>query len=95
MQYLVTFSVPTLTEKMLKAIPKQREAVDRLIANGIIMSYALTKNMDRLYVIFEVNDEAELKKQIYEMPLSRIMPFQFKELFFHLGAETLPAISLN
>lgn len=95
MQYLVTFRVPTLSEKMLEAIPRQRAAVDLLIASGVIMSYALTKNMDRLYVIFEVTGEDDLKKQIYEMPLSRIMPFQYKELYFHIGAETLPAISLN
>lgn len=94
-QYIVTFRVPHLNETLLKMVPKQRKVVDQMMSDGTLISYSLTKNMDRLYAVFRAYDDEDLKEQIDKLPLTRIMPYQFKELYFHLGAVSLPAISLN
>ena len=58
-------------------VPKQRKAVDLLMSEGILVTYSLTKDMDKLYAVFRAEDEDDLKMQIDKLPLTKIMPYRF------------------
>ena len=81
-QFIVIFRVPPLTEELLKQVPRQRKAVDHLMSEGILISYSLTKEMNKLFAIFRAYDVDDLKEHINKLPLTRIMPFQYGNYIF-------------
>ena len=93
---MVEFELPDiLTEEFLALIPKQRFAVNELLAEGIIRSYALAIDRSMLWVIVEADSEFELMEIIAQMPLSEYMDPHITELFFHNSPEFIHSFSLN
>lgn len=95
-QYMVEFDIlfPHDTEFM-SLIPAQRNEVNQLFQEGVLMSYSLNLERSRLWAIFHVDNESKLISIIDNLPLSRFMDYEYEELMFHNSLSMIPTISLN
>jgi hypothetical protein len=94
--WMVEFELPeTLSPEFVSLIPQQRLAVDDLLAEGTIRSYALAIDRSTLWVVVEAETEFEVMEVISQMPLSDHMEPYISELFFHNTPDVVHAFSLN
>lgn len=96
-QYMVEFDLPTpYTEEFLEKIPLQKMVVDELMEEGKIISYALSMDRARLWMVVNADSEFAVLDVINEFPLIQDMHYIITELMFnHAGAIQVPAFSLN
>ncbi|MGR3811128.1 hypothetical protein [Jiulongibacter sp. NS-SX5] len=96
-QYMVEFDLPTpYSEEFMAKIPHQKIVVDELMEEGKIISYALSMDRGRLWMVLNAETEFEVLKVINEFPLILDMHYIITELMFnHAGAIHVPAFSLN
>jgi muconolactone delta-isomerase len=96
-QYMVEFTLPKeLPQDFLDRIPQQRNAVNKMLHEGRVLTYALSLEDSRLWVIFSVRTEAELTELIQRLPLTRYMKANIHELTFYNSAQAFtPAFSVN
>jgi muconolactone delta-isomerase len=95
--YLFELELADMTEDMESMIPLHREYINKLFAQGRILSYSVSANRTMVWCVINAEDEQEAMQLVLEFPL-----FQYftevtcNPLLFHntLPA-TLPAISLN
>lgn len=94
---MVEFDVPyPMTPEFVSLIPSQRAITDKMMAEQKILSYSLTVDRRRLWVIFSANTEAELFNLLTELPLTTYMHYEYQELMFHNAPwMLLPAPSMN
>ena len=94
---MVEFDVPyPMNAEFASLIPAQRNAADKMMADQQILSYSLTVDRRRLFVIFSADSEAELFKLITSLPLTPYMHYEYQELMFHNAPWLLlPAPSMN
>jgi muconolactone delta-isomerase len=97
MQYMVDFTLPTdLPEEFVNNIPRQRAAVNRLLAEGKILNYALSLENSKLWVVFSASSEADLMEMVQRLPLTRYMKVRISELTFYNASNPLSsAFSVN
>lgn len=94
--FMIEFDLPEEpTEEFFSLIPRQRYAINNLMADGKIKSYSLAIDRSRLWVIAEAVSEFEIMEIINDMPLSSYMTPTISELLFHNTAEALVPFSLN
>ncbi|MEM6377925.1 MAG: muconolactone Delta-isomerase family protein [Bacteroidota bacterium] len=94
--YMIEFELPdTLTEEFLALIPRQRYAVNELLVEGTIRSYALALDRSTIWAVIEAESEFEVLEIISQLPLSDYMHPHVSELFFHNTPEIIHNFSLN
>lgn len=77
-------------------IPRQREVINRLMDRRIILNYSLDMERKNVWAVFEVQDEAELLKELHTFPIIDDVKFEIHELAFHNAAPVdLPDVILN
>lgn len=85
-----------LPEEFVSRIPQQRAIVNRLLSEGKILNYALSLENSKLWVVFDVQSESELRELIEFMPLTRFMKYRINELTFYNASNPLvQAFSMN
>jgi muconolactone delta-isomerase len=96
-QYCVDFDLPLeLTEEFILLVPQQREQIDELMANGIILSYALAADRSKVWATVNAESVEEVQEILHSMPLIHFMEPTIYELeFYNATGNGLPAISLN
>lgn len=96
-QYMVVFTLPQpLTEEFISRIPQQRQAVNRLMQEGKMLSYSLSLETSKLWTVFSAPSEVELMELISSLPLTKYMKVHVSELtFFHSAQAFTPAFSVN
>lgn len=96
-QYMVDFTLPyPLPDDFVSRIPQQRNAVNRLLHEGKILTYALALEQSKLWAIFSVKSEMELMELIQKLPLTRYMQVKIHELTFYNATQAFtPAFSVN
>jgi len=95
-QYMVEFEILFQSDKeFLALIPQQRQEVNQLFQDGVLMSYSLNQERTRLWAIFHVDNESKLLSIIDNLPLTRFMDYEYEELMFHNSLHMIPTISLN
>lgn len=96
-QFMVDFTMPsTLSDEFVSSIPKQRDAVNRMLTEGKLINYALALEDSKLWAVFSVHSEAELMELVSSLPLSRFMKMRICELtFFNAAHPFSPAFSMN
>lgn len=95
-QYMVEFEILNQFDvEFLQLIPEQRNVVNSLFQEGVLMSYSLNVERTRLWAIFHVDNESKLIHLIDSFPLSRFMSYEYCELMFHNSLHLIPSISLN
>ncbi|MBK8555738.1 MAG: hypothetical protein IPL65_08195 [Lewinellaceae bacterium] len=94
---MVDFTLPSeLSEEFIAHVPQQRAAVNQLMSEGKVLSYALSLENSKLWAIFSVASEPELMEQISRLPLTVYMKVRINELTFYNEAHPfVPAFSFN
>ncbi len=97
MQYMVDFTLPNeLPEEFVTNIPRQRNAVNRLLGEGKILNYALSLENSKLWVVFSASSETELLEMVQGLPLTRYMKIRISELtFYNASNPYAPVFSIN
>ncbi len=96
-QYMVDIRLPKeITPEFAALIPRQRKAINRLFEQGRIISYTLSLERARLWVVCVAANEEEVLAILAKFPLLKFMRFDIYELMFHQSMSSLmPVISLN
>ncbi len=96
-EFMVEFDLPVpFTETFVERIPEQRMMVDEFMNAGKIISFALSEDRSRLWMVLHADNDFEVLDIINEFPLIEEMPYTITELMFnHAGAFKVPAFSLN
>lgn len=94
---MVEFHLPNrLTETFIDLLPEQRNTVQELFDQGVLINYALSLENNRLWATFTAIDVHAVHAYIDEMPLSRFMRYTVNPLTFLTNQEVdIPAFSLN
>ncbi len=86
-----------LDEKFYEKLPDHRKMVNRLITEGVILSYALSSSKDKLWIAFSEKDEEKVKEIIYDSPISAyFLSISYTSLLYHEGISAeIPHVWLN
>lgn len=85
-----------MTEEFTQKIPAQRQKVNEMMEQGVLMSYALTEDRSKLWCVVKADSEYEVMTIMSEFPLVDYMDFIISELMFNnMVALRLPLFSLN
>ncbi|MEN9522122.1 MAG: hypothetical protein RL065_499 [Bacteroidota bacterium] len=98
MDYLLTFQLPdVMDESFIQTIPMHRAKVNSLIEAGIIKSYSVAINREKLWMVVEAIDENDVHRIIESLPLHEYLnDYTIDVLLLSLNASTeMPHISLN
>lgn len=96
--YIANIDLPTLkTQDFWDTIPSQRSLVNKLLRDGIIVSYAVSDDLNRLWVILNAKSEWDAKNVIGQFPIIKfinvkIIPLRFAQ---HQQQPKLPQFFLN
>lgn len=93
---MVEFSVPLQDfEQFSSLIPEQISQVARLMSKGTIVSYTLSIDRSKLWMVTNAGSESELLYTINSLPLSPFFHYSYQELLFHDTAPWMEEICLN
>jgi hypothetical protein len=95
--YLFQIELPQTTPEVMEVIPEHRKAVNKLFAEGRILSYSLSINRDHIWVVINAEDEKEAMEIVAAFPLRKFfIDVVCHNLLFHNSLPTaIPGISLN
>ena len=95
-QFMVEFELPEIMdEKFMALVPKQRNAVNKLLADRKLKSYSLSMDRSVLWAIFVAESEFEVLEMISEFPLADYMTPYVSELMFSNTESQVLQFSLN
>jgi hypothetical protein len=95
--YLFQLELTEFTEEIANIIPLHRECINKLFAEGRILSYSVSIHRNMIWCVINAEEEQEAMKIVLSFPL---YPY-FTEvschplLFHNTLPATLPGISLN
>jgi hypothetical protein len=95
--YLFQLELAELTEEIGNIIPLHREHINKLFAEGRIVSYSVSMHRNMVWCVINAEDEQEAMEMVLAFPLyPYFVEVSCHPLLFHntLPA-TLPGISLN
>ena len=95
--FLFQIELPSLTEDITNTIPDHRKHINKLFAEGRILSYSLSLNRDHIWAVVNAEDEKEAMEIVAEFPLRRFFSdVHCNPLLFHNSLPVaMPGISLN
>ena len=96
-QYMVEIELPgTITDEFASLIPFQRARVNILMFEGKILSYSLSEDRSRLWVVVNAASVDDAHSIIASFPIFHFVRFTVHELMFHNSVRLLhPQFSLN
>lgn len=95
--YLFQLEISEFTDELATIIPLHREKINKLFAEGRILSYSVSIHRNMIWCVINAEDEQEAMQMALSFPL---YPF-FTDvachplLFHNILPATLPGISLN
>jgi len=96
MQFMIEFKIPQpMPQEMIELVGAQREKVDDLIVDGEILSYTLSRNREKLWIVVETETEVDAFDIISELPLTKYMKIDIHPLMFHDSADFVFTFSAN
>jgi hypothetical protein len=88
--------VNPFSEAFVTLIPFQREKIDSMMGDGVVVAYSLSLDRSKLWVTFIAESEEEVYDLIGSFPLIEFMEPTVYELAFHNSiSNNFPVISLN
>jgi len=95
--YLFQLELPPMTEEMLSVIPKHREHINSLFADGKLLSYSVSSHSNMIWCVVECDNERAAMDMILKLPLYQYFTdIACHPLLFHnTQAAALPGLSLN
>ncbi len=96
-QFMADITLPeTITDEFAALIPFQRARVNVLMFEGKILSYSLSMDRSRLWVVVSAATVDDAHSIIASFPIYHFVRVQVQELMFHNGTHLLhPQFSLN
>lgn len=96
MEYMVECRINEVDESFISRIPYQRFMVNSLMAKGSIISYTLSSDRSRLWMVIKADDEISARKVLNDLPLTSYMEVELFELLFNNSIFlNEPVFSLN
>ncbi|MDD8016915.1 MAG: hypothetical protein PHP42_00940 [Bacteroidota bacterium] len=77
-------------------IPAQRLKVAELMTRKKIVSYTLSADRSKLWIVMNGESEEEARRILAEQPMDKYFYYTFHELMFHeMAGAMFPSVSLN
>jgi hypothetical protein len=94
--YMVEIELPEEPDlEFYRLIPDQRAAINKMMEAGKILSYSLSLDRMRLWVVMAAESEFDVLDCVGDFPMIQYMKPEVTELMFHQMATSLLPISLN
>ena len=94
--FMIEIELPKrITPEFLELIPHQRKFIDRMMKKGIIISYSLSFDRSKLWVVVLANSLTETKNFIGSFPIFCFIQFKINNLLFHEANNHVPQFWLN
>jgi hypothetical protein len=96
-KFMVEMDLPSpLTVDFVSQIPAQQYAVEKLMTAGLIVSYSLSLEHSKLWIIMIADTDDELAKLLGTLPLTPFMKSKWYALAFsNIGTFHMPQMILN
>ena len=95
--FLFELELPVFTDEIAATIPRHRECINRLFAEGRILSYSVSVQRNMIWCVVNAEEEQEAMEIALSLPLfPYFTDISCHPLLFHnVLPATLPGISLN
>jgi len=95
--FFIEIDLPEIkNERFMEKIPEHRAMIQEWIKKGIIRSYNLSKDREKLWVVMYGQDFSTVVDAIATLPLSEYFTSRITELLFtENNSSFLPELSLN
>ncbi len=95
--YLFQIELPPFSRELTDIIPSHRRAIDKLFAEGRVLSYSVSLSRNMIWCVLNTEDEQQAMEKVISMPL---YPFFIDVsctplLFHNTLPSSLPGIVLN
>ena len=96
-KYMIELDLPSpLTADFVTRIPAQQYAVEKLMTAGIVVSYTLSQDHSKLWMVMMADTEEQLEKTVNALPLTPFMKSRSYPLAFHnISTFRMPQMILN
>ena len=96
-EYMADIDLPsTFTEEFLGLIPAQRDIVNKLMSEGVILSYAVSIEHGKLWMIVAAENERSVSELVKSFPIAGHISCTVYKLTFHNNINLkMPSFSLN
>jgi len=94
-QFMVEINLGEFTEEFVALIPAQRTYINQLLENGTVLSYSLTEDRTKLWVIFVCKNKATVIGYLGKFPIANYIHYYIHPLLFHNSEVIMPGMSLN
>jgi muconolactone delta-isomerase len=95
--FMVDITLPSeLDEDFIALVPAQRALSMQMLRERKLLSYSLSMDRSRLWIIAEGRSEADVERLLRKMPLFGYFQFEINPLAFSESpVRMLPELSLN
>lgn len=94
--FMIDIDLPkTISPELIELIPHQRRFVDKMMKKGVIISYSLSIDRTKLWIIVLANSINEVKSLIGSFPIFCFIDFKINNLLFHETNTRVPQFWLN
>lgn len=80
---VLTALSPTAEQDLNKSIAMQKEKVRELMDKGILRSYSLSADFEKLYMVMEAESEVRVIQILAEFPMISLLKCEINHLCFH------------
>ena len=95
--YLFEIELPTFSDELMAPVPVHRQYIDKLFAEGKILSYSVSLKRDMIWCVVNAEEEQHAMESVITFPLYKFfVDVTCHPLLFHnILPATLPGIVLN
>lgn len=96
--YMVEVQLPFAPpQEFFALIPSQRLKIAELMSQRKLLSYTLSADRMKLWIVMNANDVADAREILAQQPMDKYFTYtSFRELMFHeMAGLMFPAVSLN
>ena len=95
--YMVESPLPVSpSQDFFSLIPSQQLKVAELMAKRRVLSYTVSADRSKLWIVIAAKDEMEARETLAEQPMDKYFRYTFHELMFlEMAGMIFPTVSLN
>ncbi|PBQ34331.1 hypothetical protein CNR22_21990 [Sphingobacteriaceae bacterium] len=95
--FLVHITLPDVfSKKLYEIIPKQREHINKLLEQQLILSYSLDMERKNLWIFIQTESEKDVMDLLSNFPIIKHVTLSIHELAFHDSShKALPDLIMN
>jgi muconolactone delta-isomerase len=97
MQFMVEMFLPEEMEMdFMRMIPAHRAYINELISSGKILSYSISFDRTKGWIIFQSENAEDVLDIVQQFPIHQFITIEIHELFIHDGeAYRFPKLNFN